>query len=175
MARTLQVSSIPGRIPFLFRRRHSMRVTGAFTSKRMRRTSPEIPSTSSSTAKSRMSPTRGVQLLERGITGRRRVISRSSATIRALETQRHKGHKDTKKAAHLTVLFARPSLCLCALCVFVFLTPDQVLRIPVVIRAEVLLEILTRMPVDQPTSRPGSGVGSRVIDGRFVLQRIEVG
>src|SRR5882724_1327731 len=35
------------------------------------------------------------------------------------KTQRHKGHKDTKKAAIKNYL-RRPSLCLCALCVFVF-------------------------------------------------------
>src|SRR2546426_1882425 len=38
---------------------------------------------------------------------------------REVKTQRHKGHKDTKKAAIKNYL-RRPSLCLCALCVFVF-------------------------------------------------------
>src|SRR6267143_4720384 len=40
------------------------------------------------------------------------------------KTQRHKGHKDTKKAAIKNYL-RRPSLCLCALCVFVFLVPES--------------------------------------------------
>src|SRR6266850_8572990 len=42
------------------------------------------------------------------------------------KTQRHKGHKDTKKAAIKNYL-RRPSLCLCALCVFVFYLPISTL------------------------------------------------
>jgi hypothetical protein len=45
-----------------------------------------------------------------------------------METQRHKGHKGTKKTGHPVAVDARISLCLCALCVSVFLAKSAGLR-----------------------------------------------
>src|SRR4029079_10233743 len=58
----------------------------------------------------------------------------------------------------------------------------EVGRVPLIVYAKVLVDFATRgaivvgiLPLDIPAAAPGPCIGALVVDGHFVLQRIEIG